>query len=72
MCVPDDEYRECSESEFRCDNQKCIQGKWRCDYDDDCGDQSDEDPKMCSSKSDSVDAVFCLPAGNRNLHPVPV
>ena len=35
-------YRDCSESEFRCKNHKCISGKWRCDYDNDCGDNSDE------------------------------
>lgn len=35
-------YRECSESEFRCNNGKCLPQKWRCDHDDDCGDMSDE------------------------------
>ena len=35
-------YRECSESEFRCANNKCIPNRWRCDLDDDCGDNSDE------------------------------
>lgn len=35
-------YRECSESEFRCANNKCIPNRWRCDLDDDCGDNTDE------------------------------
>lgn len=43
-------YRNCSESEFRCKNDKCIQGKWRCDHDNDCGDLSDEDPNYCKGK----------------------
>ena len=35
-------YRECSESEFRCSNEKCIPNRWRCDHDNDCDDSSDE------------------------------
>ena len=31
-----------SETEFSCSNGKCIPILWRCDFDNDCGDDSDE------------------------------
>lgn len=34
--------RECTESEFRCDDQSCIPSRWICDQNNDCGDNSDE------------------------------
>lgn len=33
----------CEPNEFRCNNKKCVSKAWRCDYDDDCGDGSDEE-----------------------------
>lgn len=42
----------CRSDEFTCANGKCVQQKWRCDLDNDCGDWSDE--KNCP-------AVTCAP-----------
>ena len=39
----------CSEYEFLCQNGECIRGKYMCDGDNDCGDQSDENKcQTCS------------------------
>lgn len=35
--------KECEEDQFRCQNERCIPSVWRCDEDDDCSDNSDED-----------------------------
>lgn len=34
--------RTCTESEYRCDNLRCIPDRWVCDHDNDCEDNSDE------------------------------
>lgn len=39
---PPDE-RTCEPYQFRCKNNRCVPGRWQCDYDNDCGDNSDEE-----------------------------
>jgi len=36
-----------TETKFKCDNGKCIPRMWKCDWDDDCGDLSDEPRDEC-------------------------
>lgn len=37
---------QCQPNEFQCENKKCVLKVWRCDGDNDCGDNTDE--KSCS------------------------
>lgn len=34
---------ECEDGQFQCSNKRCIPTIWRCDDDDDCSDNSDEE-----------------------------
>ena len=40
----------CNDGEFMCLNKRCINGEWKCDGDDDCGDGSDENKDDCPGK----------------------
>ncbi|KAJ8011198.1 hypothetical protein DPEC_G00055680 [Dallia pectoralis] len=47
------EDEECEDGQFQCNNKRCIPTIWRCDEDDDCSDNSDEE--NCARKT-------CAPA----------
>jgi len=43
--------RHCPLDEFQCNNTLCKPLAWKCDGEDDCGDNSDENPEECSECS---------------------
>ncbi|XP_039590723.1 low-density lipoprotein receptor-related protein 8 [Polypterus senegalus] len=56
---------ECEMGQFQCDNGRCIPTIWRCDDDDDCTDNSDEEdcPKMTCAPTDfACRNGQCVPA----------
>uniref|UniRef100_A0ABM0H074 Prolow-density lipoprotein receptor-related protein 1-like n=1 Tax=Saccoglossus kowalevskii TaxID=10224 RepID=A0ABM0H074_SACKO len=54
----------CSASQFVCSNDKCIPFWWKCDNEDDCGDESDEPadcrPFVCQAGQFQCDNKHCL------------
>ncbi|CAL8343809.1 unnamed protein product [Merluccius merluccius] len=43
---------ECEDGQFQCNNQRCIPTIWKCDDDDDCSDNSDEENCQAESVRD--------------------
>ncbi|XP_028822310.1 low-density lipoprotein receptor-related protein 8-like isoform X2 [Denticeps clupeoides] len=55
---------ECEDGQFQCDNERCIPNIWRCDDDDDCLDNSDEENcprKTCAPSDFACQTGQCVP-----------
>ncbi|XP_064194517.1 low-density lipoprotein receptor-related protein 8-like isoform X1 [Anguilla rostrata] len=56
---------ECETGQFQCRNERCIPTIWRCDDDDDCSDNSDEEncpKKTCATTDFACKNGQCVPA----------
>ncbi|CAL8306439.1 unnamed protein product [Lota lota] len=56
---------KCETGQFQCDNGRCIPTLWRCDDDDDCSDNSDEEncpKKTCATTDFACNNGQCVPA----------
>ncbi|XP_058520574.1 low-density lipoprotein receptor-related protein 2 [Ochotona princeps] len=64
-CIVDSGTR-CAEFQFTCLNGRCIQEQWKCDNDNDCGDNSDELQNVCAFHTCPPTAFTC--ANGRCVH----
>ncbi|XP_048838951.1 low-density lipoprotein receptor-related protein 1 isoform X2 [Brienomyrus brachyistius] len=48
---PRSSHQQCHPSQFMCRDKRCIPENWKCDGANDCRDNSDEDPNLCSQHS---------------------
>uniref|UniRef100_A0A8C5AM25 Low density lipoprotein receptor-related protein 8, apolipoprotein e receptor n=1 Tax=Gadus morhua TaxID=8049 RepID=A0A8C5AM25_GADMO len=56
---------QCEAGQFRCHNGRCVPSLWRCDDDDDCSDNSDEEScpkKTCATTDFACTNGQCVPA----------
>ncbi|XP_059416188.1 low-density lipoprotein receptor-related protein 8-like isoform X6 [Carassius carassius] len=56
---------DCESGQFQCGNGRCIPTPWRCDDDDDCSDNSDEEncpKKTCATTDFACKNGQCVPA----------
>ncbi|XP_051883463.1 low-density lipoprotein receptor-related protein 2a [Pristis pectinata] len=57
-CVSSDT-AACGTGYFTCLNGRCILERWKCDTDNDCGDQSDETERVCAFHTCPATAFTC-------------
>ncbi|CAB4061166.1 LRP2 [Lepeophtheirus salmonis] len=63
------ENQECKDDEFQCNNKRCIPLLWKCDFDDDCGDDSDEVAFLCRNRNCTAGWKKC--PGHANYRCIP-
>ncbi|XP_038622210.1 low-density lipoprotein receptor-related protein 8 [Tachyglossus aculeatus] len=57
--------KPCDDSQFQCRNERCIPAVWKCDEDDDCSDNSDEEDcpkKICTETDFTCRNGHCIPS----------
>lgn len=57
------------DTEFSCKNGRCIPKLWMCDFDNDCGDDSDEPAYMCRQRNCTTGWQRC--PGQSNYRCIP-
>lgn len=65
MALPRPAVRTCPLDEFQCNNTLCKPLAWKCDGEDDCGDNSDENPEECGEGGPGSEAGVERSAGRR-------
>lgn len=68
LCWPCCPVRTCPLDEFQCNNTLCKPLAWKCDGEDDCGDNSDENPEECGELEEpgwDRGGAFSLSRGSR-------
>lgn len=60
-------YTECTSSQFKCDNLRCIASNQKCNGRNDCFDNSDEKSSVCQNSTCPVGHFTC---NNRNCVPM--
>ncbi|XP_071495091.1 low-density lipoprotein receptor-related protein 1-like [Diadema antillarum] len=61
-CTEDPDYVRhsiCRESQFECNNGRCIDQNWLCDGDNDCGDNTDETYGGCNNQTCGANKFQC-------------
>uniref|UniRef100_A0ACB8F428 Low-density lipoprotein receptor- protein 8 n=1 Tax=Sphaerodactylus townsendi TaxID=933632 RepID=A0ACB8F428_9SAUR len=56
--------KECEEDQFQCRNERCIPSIWKCDEDDDCSDNSDEEDCLQQVQMELLVQVDILSCNN--------
>ncbi|XP_065200337.1 very low-density lipoprotein receptor-like isoform X2 [Planococcus citri] len=57
-------FPRCLERQYHCDNGRCVPWAWVCEGENDCGDNSDEKPSLCTGNRTCAENEFRCGSGN--------
>ena len=64
---------QCNDDEFKCNKGKCIPKAYRCDSDNDCEDNSDEEPYVdCPNLECEPNEFKCSEVGSHRRRCIPL